>query len=512
MTNELNTLQALEAEIEESNRWEKPIPFGDRPMAFNPEWLPSPLSEYVSAVAESIQVPVDMPAVGVLSVLGLCNSRNYVVQVNQDYFEPLNLYSVIVAEPSERKSSVLREITGPVVAYEEEENKRLASEIVKSVQEKKLLQKELLFLEDKASKGSIPKEEALQKAVELSEHEEVTPLRLIADDVTMEKLTSLLHENKGKLGIFSGEGQIFSTFAGQYSKKENFDVILKAFTGEDLRVDRLGRPSEYVKNPALTMLLAIQPSVLEEVVGNKNFQGRGLISRILFSIPVSRIGTRLFESAPIPEALKSRYDKLVRRLLSVENEKAVPLKLSSGGKMELERFFNEIEKRLIGDLYELRAFGGKVVGLMVRIVGNLHCVKYPDSPASQLIEAGTIKSAIEICRYALNHASIAMAVSRDSSAEGCNYILRCIKKNGKVEAITKRDLLRLCRRFKTEEQLSPYLEKLVEHGFLVLEEWEQSGPGRPSENYFVNPFIFEEGKPKQTRPEEAFFRGGVITL
>ena len=32
--------------------------------------------------------------------------------------------------------------------------------------------------------------EALQKAVELSEYEEVTPLRLIADEVTREKLTS----------------------------------------------------------------------------------------------------------------------------------------------------------------------------------------------------------------------------------------------------------------------------------------------------------------------------------
>lgn len=486
----LHSLQELEAEIDSLNEWEKPIPLGDKPIAFNPEWLPSPLNEYVSAVAESsMQVPVDMPAIGVLSVLGLCNSRNYIVQVNQDYFEPLNLYCVLVGEPSERKSSVLSEITAPVVMFEKEENKRLAPEIAKSIQEKKLLEKELQSLENKVANTG--REEALQKAVELSEYEEVKPLRLIADDVTMEKLASLLCDSKGKLGIFSGEGQIFSTFAGQYSKKENFDVILKAFTGEDIRVDRLGRASESVENPALSMLLAIQPSVLEEVVGNRNFDGRGLLSRILFSIPESRIGSRLFESAPIPESLKNRYCKLIRKLLIVENEKAVPLKLSSDVKAELKRFFDEIEKRLTGDLYELRAFSGKVVGLTVRIAGNLHCVKHSDSPASQLIEVDTIRSAIEIARYALNHASIAMAVSRDSFVETCTYIVRRIKEHGKVEALTKRDLLRLCRRFNTEDKISPFLEKLVEYGFLIPEEWEQSGPGRPSEKYLVNPYIFE---------------------
>lgn len=45
----------------------------------------------------------------------------------------------------------------------------------------------------------------------------VKPLRLIADDVTPEALTSLLSENKGILTIISTEGGLFDTLAGRYS-------------------------------------------------------------------------------------------------------------------------------------------------------------------------------------------------------------------------------------------------------------------------------------------------------
>lgn len=469
--------------------WERPVPFLTAPTSFDVGWLPPPLNDYVSAVAESSQTPVDMAAISLLSVLGLCNSRNFLTQVSQDYYEPLNLYCVVVAEPSARKSTVLREITAPVVSFEEERNKGLAPEIARSTQEKEFLFKELAALERAAIKNTVSRDEVYAKAIELAKFEELKPLRLLVDDITMEKLTSLLCDNEGKLGVFSGEGQIFSIFSGQYSGTYNFDVILKGYTGEDLRVDRVGRESEFLKNPALSMLLAIQPSVLKDVIGDKNFQGRGLISRILFSVPELKIGHRSFETTPIPVRLKSYYENLIKNLLSKEYDKAIPLKLTDDGKAELKNFFDGIEKRLNHDLFELRAFAGKVPGLVCRIAGNLHCAKYPNTPESQLISSDTMRSAIRIGYYALDHANIAMSVSNYSSAGSCKYIIEQIKLEGEVNTITKRELFRLCRRYKYVKELEPYIQDLVTHKYLSPADPNNIGRGRPSEIYHINPYI-----------------------
>ena len=50
--------------------------------------------------------------------------------------------------------------------------------------------------------------------------------RLIADDVTAEKLASLMTANAGRLGILSPEGGIFAMMAGRYSSEEGSPTSL----------------------------------------------------------------------------------------------------------------------------------------------------------------------------------------------------------------------------------------------------------------------------------------------
>ena len=82
--------------------------------SFPVDALPSELRNYVSAVAESLQVPVDMPAVVGLSVIALCVQGSFVINPIQGWFEPLGLYTATVALPSERKSPVMAAMTFPV--------------------------------------------------------------------------------------------------------------------------------------------------------------------------------------------------------------------------------------------------------------------------------------------------------------------------------------------------------------------------------------------------------------
>ena len=103
--------------------------------------------------------------------------------------------------------------------------------------------------------------ELADKAKEISAFQEVLPLKLFVDDVTAEKLASVLAENRSKAAIVSAEGGIFDILSGIYTKNVNIDVFLKGHSGDTIRVDRIGRASESIVHPTLTMLLAVQPGV-----------------------------------------------------------------------------------------------------------------------------------------------------------------------------------------------------------------------------------------------------------
>jgi len=120
----------------------------------------------------------------------------------------------------------------------------------------------------------------------------------------------------GSIAVLSPEGGVFDVMGGRYSGEPNIDVYLKAHTGESLRVDRMNRPSEYVARPILTLCLTVQPVVLKRLAEKRDFRGRGLVARFLYSIPSSLLGRRAINPPLVPPDLSHRYEQLLRTLLS----------------------------------------------------------------------------------------------------------------------------------------------------------------------------------------------------
>jgi hypothetical protein len=92
----------------------------------------------------------------------------------------------------------------------------------------------------------------------------------------------------------SAEGDVFDLMAGRYSAKttSNFGVYLKGHAGDPLRVDRVGRPPEFVLQPALTVGLAVQPDVIPGGLRQKpEFRGRGLLARFPLRTTYQSVGT-----------------------------------------------------------------------------------------------------------------------------------------------------------------------------------------------------------------------------
>ena len=190
--------------------WETPLPFDEYDLpTFPVDALPEVIRRYVLAVAESTQTPVDMAAVEALGIVSLCCQGKYFIRGNADWVEPLNTYMVVIMEPAERKSSVLSMMIRPVEEYEKEENSRRTAEIVESQMIQDKLEKEKRSLVERASRGKATEEEVRAKAAELAKFEPAKPLRLFVDDVTSEKLTSVLAEKQRTRGGSLRRGRHF---------------------------------------------------------------------------------------------------------------------------------------------------------------------------------------------------------------------------------------------------------------------------------------------------------------
>lgn len=471
--------------------WETPLPFDEYDLpTFPVDALPETVRRYVLAVAESTQTSVDMAAVEALGVGSLCSQGKYFIRGNADWAEPLNIYTVVILPPAERKSSVLSMMIRPVEEYEKEENSRRNAGIIESQMVLSRLEKERRSLVERASKGKATEEEVRAKATEIAKYEPVKPLRLFVDDVTSEKLTSVLAENKGCAAVVSAEGGIFDIISGLYSRNVNIDVFLKGHSGDTIRVDRIGRASESIIHPALTMVLAVQPEVLNGLMSNNTFRGRGLTARFLYAMPKSTVGSRSFSTNPIPEGVRARYQALIETILSSDNEQE-PISLDDGAREVLETLFNEVEGRLKGDLAEISDWAGKFVGAVLRISGILHVMKYPKDSMFDAVDRETMEHAVTIGRYFLAHAKAAYSLmGADTVNKDAQHLLSFIKRERLAE-FSRRDAMRLCRSFKTADSLQPVLNRLCEYGYIAVKPQEPvSGIGRrPSETYVTNPAV-----------------------
>lgn len=444
-----------------------------------------------------------MAAVSVLTVMSRCVQGKFIINPKAGWVEPLNLYAAVIARPSDRKTPVLDLTARPLHTYEREENERRAPLAEAYKMKKDILTKQIANMKELAAKGKdIDFDEITELQYQLADldREAIKPMRLLADDVTQEALVSLMSANDGSMGIFSDEGGIFDIIAGRYSSgKVNMDVYLKSYSGSYLRVDRQGRPSEVIDHPSLTMLLMLQPSVLENIVGNGEFSGRGLLARFLYSIPVSTVGRRTYDTPPMPDGLEDTYTMLLHSLLSIPDigEPRI-IKLTPEAHTEAGRFFESLEPRLVDDLSDgdIEAWAGKLHGQIMRIAGIIHCCIYAQDAAKEPISLETMIKAETIGEYFTEHARVAFrmaGLSEGKDVSDAKYILKRL--NGQTET-TKRDLFHLCKgRMSRTEDMEAGLRVLVQRGYIAVETI-QTG-GRPSERIHINPQYQKYQKPQK---------------
>ena len=436
-----------------------------------------------------------MPAIAALALIAAAVQGKYCIEGKPNYQEQMNLYFLIIAKSGERKSSIIKIMTRAIYKYEMEENNRRRPLIA---EQEAQLSSWRMQIERHEKKEQREEADGLRRMCVELEQRCVRPLRLIADDITPEALTSLMADNNGIITVVSTEGGLFDIFNGKYSSNVvSIDTVLKAYTGDAIRVDRKGRESESIDSPSLTMLLSAQESVLEGMLNNDAFRGRGLTGRFFYSKPNSMMGHRPFDTPAIKQELIDHYEKILLDLFSLPYPDGdIPSIKLGGDALDVYREFSEkIEARLLTDLEEMSDWGGKCAGGALRIAGVLHCVENRTAPDRTLVSERTMKRATRIMAYFLKHAQYAYSImGADKTLHDAKYILRRLESQPQLE-LTKSNIYHLCRNksFKKADDMLPALDLLIEYGYLKKKSnWQETG-GRPrGDSYLLNPLHFNE--------------------
>lgn len=176
------------------------------------------------------------------------------------------------------------------------------------------------------------------------------------------------------------------------------------------------------------------------------------MSRFLYAVPASRVGTRLFRDREISPLARLAYHAAVLRLLQLETPAlATPesapervLRFSSEALAVWAEFHDATEREFGagGALEALADWGGKLAGNVARLAGLFHAVAHPVKPWERPIEPETVTAAVALGAYLKPHARAAyQLLGADAALALALRALEAIERNGWRE-LSERDLYR----------------------------------------------------------------------
>lgn len=472
----------------------KPLkPSADSLPPFPIDCLPSRLRSYVEAVAIHTQTPMDMAAGAALGVLAACLQGKVKVEGNIGHYEQTSLYIFLIAPPGSRKSAVIHAMTAAIEDYEQKYNEGNKTAMRRNKQERESLQRDInrLTRQLEVKYDTLTELELQHTQDKLAELPEIKPLQIFTDDCTSESMIRLLRDNHGRMSLISAEGGAFDNIVGRYTKKPNLDVWLKGICGDTIRVDRINREPDYIRNPALSMIISAQPGVLSELMQSSLLDGRGFLARLFYINIPSAAMPKSFRSAPIPATIREDYDNLIFHLLDLSENEPITLHLAPEAINQMDELCHSVEAYLRNEHRDMREWGSKYIGLVLRIAGLLHIAADRDGD----IQMETVENAIQIGSYAFYHALYAYSIlGADETVEKALHVVTKLRKLS-VTRISRSDLYQKCRGrfFRDAKDMEPVLTLLEQHGYIWMDIPTYSGVGRPSAGtIYINPAALKD--------------------
>jgi len=343
--------------------------------------LPHQLGQALHALGSYIHSPEAMNVSILLSTISSLIQRFYVVERQPGLVYPVGLSTLIIADVSERKSSVEKAITK---VMRDEELKSQAEYEVKKKHHRVLMEvhNQKVNLLYKKIKKAIAKEESTTQYEtdlrELATNEPVleAPLRFFISQSTFEKAISILQE-QGGVGawIISEGGAFFKSAMARHAPE-----IADAWSGSALQYETKTAGSVYIPHPKIVLSIAVQPDIFKEFMAAKGREwlATGLMSRFLICHPPSTKGTRFeipdFQNSLSIEPYESRMKELMKMATSERLRNPTVLRFDPDARKEIINFSNTLESHIGmgGYLEDVSGAAGKMTENAARMAAVMH--------------------------------------------------------------------------------------------------------------------------------------------
>lgn len=484
--------------ITEPDAWESIIPFDEfETPEISACLLPGPLNHFAEALAHETETSESLVVMTILGVISVTSAKCYTVNPKSGWAEPINIYTVIALPPANNKSLVLKRCTQPLIDWENAQEQKLLPEIQRCKSQRKTEEKIIEGMRKKAAMANdqLEQKDLSQKIIEAETNLTTISIipQLFANDSTTESLVNSTHEQNGRFAIFSDEGGILETLSGLYNNgNSNIDIILKGIDGGELRVRRKDR--SFNLNPYLTIVLTIQPSIIQTMSTKRSYIGNGTLERFLYVIPKSKLGFRSHNTPPTPPHLIAQYGDVISLLLQNDNHKGAPqpLTLSNDALNSWYAFRQEIELELRpeGTLSPCQGWGGKICGFALRIAGLLHIGQGKQNNC--IIDNDTMEKAIYIAQLLCKHARAAFTLMGcDQAVQDAKEIYNWITLQ-KRPSFTRTELYNTFRnqKFGRKDRLNKAINILIERN--ILSDPVEVPTKKPTIRYYVNPSLIRE--------------------
>ena len=499
-----SVLDGFEGINSQFSDWQAPISLeASRLPPWPDDVFPYAVQDFVTALSESTETPPELSALMVLSAISAAAQGKYRVRVKQDYFEPVNLWTLCALPPGSRKTAVQNAATAPLSIWERWQKEIIEPEIKKAKADHATITEQINQLRKQAGKAKGSEFDSLKKEIAELEAElpEIPKVPQVwAQDVTPENLGTIMGENTERMAVLSDESGIFDILAGRYSGGiPNLDLFLQGHAGSPVRVNRGTRPPIFMQNPGLTLGLSPQPEVLRGLTTNPSFRGRGLLGRFLYALPPSNLGYRTLNARPMQDEVKAKYERILTSILNDDGSKDADgnpcphiLKISPDAATAWQAFAHKVEAgmREGGTYAHITDWAGKLPGAVARIAALLHIGRHAlNEPAKVEISIEDMSAALRMADALSAHAlAVFDLMGADPALDGARVILRWIEREGKEE-FTFRDCHYAHKtRYKRAAEIEPAIEVLIERHFIRPRVAKVSH--RPSRIFDVNPVVF----------------------
>ncbi len=408
--------------------------------SFPVDVFPDPAINFIKDLSSGMQVDETIVGSGVLSLAAMIVQGMGNVSEGRQMI-PLSLYTMVVAESGERKTSADNEIFKAVREIEQSDFQEYQRnidcyEVAYKIWKRKSSHADLVdaayFAENKPKRPKSPK--------------------IIVSDPTSEGLFFQFQKGKNSLGLCTDEGaKIFGGYSlstsRSFSGVGHFSNFWDGKPIERTRASDEISPTLYDKR--LSASIMMQPYIFDSVWDNLLFQEQGFLARFLIAKPQSKAGSRTYEEDSEHVESSVAFHDRVRHLLKnpIEYEYIKLSKESRKAKLEYQQKL-EFKIGVGGEYNAIAPFANKSAEQAIRIAGVLFL--FGEDPVRRgcrniEIPIDYMERGIALSEWYLSQAAI---LSLDSLEE------KCIKNSEKVFCVLEKLM--------TEKKRGVYVKEVVQ--------------------------------------------------